>query len=157
MECNQRSSRARIGRHLPFDEGEDLAFPVSSEDTGRPGESSELQMPQVLVHGVRPWAHRPQQLSAASNDAVGHSPRGERNLLSVLGPLKVHLTKYGQRAWHARSRRIRRRFRPFSRRIGRSRAGEAPPPSRRHPVGPLELPREVALIGEAGVGGGPRQ
>ena len=84
-----------IHGHVPLDEGEDLAPALGSEEARRPGEPGGLQVPEVLVHGRGPGAHRPQDLPATPGDAPRHPPRRKRDLLGPSRLVTAHGTSIG--------------------------------------------------------------
>jgi hypothetical protein len=71
----------RIVSDLTVQIGQFLAVAVHAQDTRRPVEARRLQVPQVLVHGLAPWAGRPQDTSAAAYQARGHPTRWQRDLV----------------------------------------------------------------------------
>jgi len=71
---------ARVGGDVAVDEGQDFPAAFDPQQPSSAVETGCLQMPQVLVHGGRPWPHRPQQPVTAPRHAAGHPPAGDQNL-----------------------------------------------------------------------------
>ena len=71
---------ARVVGNIAADEGQDFAVAFDPQQPGSAVETGCLQMPQVLVHGGRPWPHRPQQPVTAPRHPAGHPPAGNRHL-----------------------------------------------------------------------------
>ena len=71
---------AQVIGNITVDEGEHFPAALSPQHPGRAAEPGCFQVPQILMHRGRPWAHRPQQPVPAAHHAAGHAPAADSHL-----------------------------------------------------------------------------